>query len=74
MRKQAHSGDDLTLDEIADMLSDALGGLSQASWARANKTFPSDVSKVLHLKEWPSKAICEALGIERVPHIYRRKK
>ena len=75
MRKQAHSETvDLTLEEIAADLVAAIGDMTQAGWARTQKkVYASDVCKAVNRKEWPTLAICEALGIERVP-VYRRKK
>jgi protein required for attachment to host cells len=73
MRKQAHSEvNDLTLEEIAADLVAAIGDMTQAGWARKNGAYASDVCKVVNRKMWPTKAICKALKIERVP-VYRRK-
>jgi hypothetical protein len=65
----------MTLTDVLERLAAkvyAAGG--QANWAKAHGLPQSYVSAVLLRKKPPSKAILDALGLERCPQEYRRKR
>lgn len=62
----------MTQDEVTNKLK-AAAKPNQSAWALSHGLSASYVSDVINGRRDPSKAILDALGLERVPMTYRAK-